>query len=226
MSQPSARLWADTGGPGGFSYEKRQYAYDGQPVTFELECVPSKNLYAVFGTGSQDAVVNTPTSAGRYRWTHAFAGGIKPTTYEVYAAAFEVRDRCDWVYNKLKDTWECYPGSNDKPDVKATLDLVVEIRCYRVQVRVKFLGRGGPPREVGLALVKPSGESVRIPRRRGVAADSPGFILLGPDNDGAYEVSYAPTFKEVGRGGKTRAEVVIEHSSGAVERLVQELDTP
>jgi hypothetical protein len=225
-AQGSARLWADTGGPDGFSYNDQQYSYDGQPVLFEFECEPSRLTYAVFGTGSHDTVVNTPTSAGRYRWSHAFSGGTQPTTYEVYATAFDMRGKCDWVYNKQKDTWEFYPGTVDKPDVKIAPDLVIKITCYRVEVHQKFAGRGGPPKQVSLTLAKPNGESVQIPQRRGAATDAPGFLLLGPDKDGAWEVSYTPSWKEVGRGGTTSAEIVVEHADGAVERLVQKLKTP
>jgi hypothetical protein len=226
MSQPDARLWADTGGAEGFSTAKHQFVYDGQQVVFELEAAPSRTLYAVFDLSNKVTIVNMPTEAGRYRWSHAFSGGEKPTVYEVIVTGFDVRDKCDWVYNKQKDTWELYPGINDKPDVQATPERIIKITCYRAQVQQKFTSRGGPPKQVSLVLVKPNGENVPIPQRRGTAPDAPGFLLLGPDKDGACEVSYSPTYKEVSRGSTTRAEVLIEHADGSTERLVQQLKTP
>jgi hypothetical protein len=144
----------------------------------------------------------------------------------VYAALFMIRDKCDWVYNKQKDNWEQFPLPNDKPDIKAAPEQVVQIISYRVEVRMKFAGRGGPPKQAVLTMVTPSGDSIRIPQRKGAALDGPGFLLLGPDAEGMYEVSFSPSYKEVGRGGKTRAELVVEHANGRTERVVQELDTP
>jgi len=113
-----ARLWADTALPGGeFSTQRRQWAYDGEPVTFELEYNLGQGGYVVFGTKGEDAVVNTPKIEGRYRWTHTFHCGAKPETYEVYATPYLTRDRCDWVYDKTEEKWYYYPGSGEKPDL-------------------------------------------------------------------------------------------------------------
>ena len=41
-----SRLWADTALPdGGFSLQRHQWAYDGETVTFELECDPGMANY-------------------------------------------------------------------------------------------------------------------------------------------------------------------------------------
>jgi hypothetical protein len=81
-----ARLWADTALPeGGLSLQPRQWAYDGEPVTFELEVDPGLANYVVFGIGGDETVVSIAKVEGRYRWTHVFHCGDRPQTFEVYA---------------------------------------------------------------------------------------------------------------------------------------------
>jgi len=223
----SARMWADTALPGGsFSIHNHQWAYEGEPVTFELECDPGAVHYVVFGIDGNETVVESGEVRGRYRWTHAFQAGPKSRTYEVYARPFLMRGKCDWVYDRAKDTWHFYPGASEKPDVATAREQVTRITCYRREVRMRFKARGGPPKAVTLALVKSTGERAQVPRRKGGAPDARGFLLLGPDEKGGCEVAYSPTYAEVGRAGKTRAELLIEHADGSLERCTEEIDTP
>jgi hypothetical protein len=222
-----ARLWADTAqADGSFSRQHRQWAYDGEPVTFELECASAPSVYVVFGVAGDDTVVNTAKIEGRYRWTHVFHAGPKPQTYEVYAIPLAIRGRCDWIYDKTDEKWYHYPGANERPDVQIADEQTIQITCYRLDVRVPFEGRGGPPKRVELSLTKADGTRKVIPPRPKREGDAAGFVLLGPDKTGAYEVAYVPRYDEVSRAGKTRVEVLVEHADGSVERLTQDLDTP
>lgn len=226
-ARPSATLWADTGSTKGtFSRLSRQWAYDGEPVTFELGCAPGVN-YVVFGVDGDETVVEVPTSLGRFRDTRTFKAGDKPIEYEVYAMAFVIRGRRDWYYDKADKAWYYHPGLSDKPDVEASGEETIRIVCYRREIRVALKGRGGPPKEVDLSLVKTTGERVRIPWRRSTDdAAARGFLLLGPDKKGTYEVSYSPTCQEVSRAGTTLVETLITHADGVLERVRQSLDTP
>ena len=222
-----ARLWADTAtADGSFSLQRRQWAYDGEPVTFELESDPGLTNFVVFGISGEEAVVDTTKVEGRYRWTHVFRCGPRPQTYEVYAVPYLMRGKCDWVYDKNEDKWYHYPGRTEKPDLPTDREQRIEITCYRVDVKVRFAARGGPPKGIELALIKDSGERTVIPQRRTVDSTVPGFLLLGPDATDRCEVAYVPRYGEVGRNGKTCAELTVEHADGSVERLRQDLDTP
>jgi len=222
-----ARLWADTALPdGGFSTRSRQWVYDSEPVTFELECDPGAVHYVVFGTDGQETVVDSGKVPGRYRWTHAFAAGAKPQVYEVYAMPYLVRGRCDWVYDKADEAWHFYPGAFERSDVPTALEQVMRITCYRTEILVRIKPRGGPPKRVELSLLRTDGRRTVVPARPADKADARGFLLLGPGKDGAYEIRYEPTHGEVSRAGKTRAELVVEHADGSTERLEKDFDTP
>jgi len=221
-----ARLWADTALPeGGFSLQPRQWAYDGEPVTFELEVDPGLANYVVFGIGGDETVVSIAKVEGRYRWTHVFHCGGRPQTFEVYAVPYLLRGKCDWIYDRNDDKWYHYPGIKETPDVPTDDEQRLKVTCYRVEVRMSFVARGGPPRAVELAFVKAGGERAVVRQRRATAGES-GFLLLGPDAKGLCEVTYVPHWEEVGRGDRTTAELLVEHADGSTERLRQGLQTP
>jgi len=227
IRHPTA-MWADTASPtGGFSNLHRQWAYDGEPVTFELECPVGTN-YVVFGVDGNETVIEEAASVGRFRVTRTFKAGPKPVTYEVYATPFVTRDRRDWYYDDVDKSWYFHPGSNDKSDIAVASEKSIQIVCYRREVHVKMEARGGAPTAVDLTLTTATGEVTRVPRRR--PGDSPetrgGFLLLGPDKKGVFEISYQPTYKEVGRSGETLVEVLVTHADGTLERVRQSLDTP
>ncbi|MCX5684445.1 MAG: hypothetical protein NT049_12270 [Planctomycetota bacterium] len=222
-----ARLWADTALPdGGFSSLRHQRAYDGESVTFELECDPGLANYVVFGIAGDETVVSVPKAEGRYRWAHVFRCGNAPKTYEVYAVPYLMRGKCDYIYDKNEEKWYHYPGRTETPDVPTDREQRMQITCYRVEMKMRFAARGGAPKNVDLRLTKDGGEPTVIRRRFVAAGDAPGFLLTGPDAHGQCEVAYVPLASEIGRAGKTVAELVIEHANGSVERLRQNLDTP
>jgi hypothetical protein len=223
-----ARLWADTAMPdGGFSLQKQQWAYDGEPVTFELECDPGLVSYVVFSTRKgEETVVNVTKVEGRYRWTHVFRAGPQPQVYEVFAAPYLIRGRCDWIYDKNEDKWYFYPGITEKPDLATDREQAMKITCYQVEVRLRFAARGGPPKRAALSLVTADGRRTEVPQREAAASDGRGFLVLGPDAAGFCEATYVPRYDEVGRAGKTQVELVVEHADGSLERLRQTIDTP
>ena len=231
----SARLWADTAqADGSFSLQHRQWAYDGEPVTFELECASAPGVYIVFGVAGDDTVVNTAKVEGRYRWTRVFHAGPKPQRFEVYAIPFVIRGKCDWIYDQNEDQWYHYPGGGEKPDVLIAPEQTIEITCYRLDIRVPFAGRGGPPKRVAMSLTKADGTRVEIPaagappnlKDRRFVNLTPGFVGMYRPDDEKGAVIYTPRYDEVSRAGKTRVEVLVEHADGSVERLTQDLDTP
>ena len=223
-----AVLWADTALPDGrFSAARRQWAYDGEPVQFELQVTPGGANYIVFGQDDKASVVDMEEGRGQYRWTLVFQAGHEPQDYEIYAVPFLVREARDWVYDRTEKKWYFHPPRDDKSDVQTAPERRMRITCYRREISTTFKARGGRPRRVTMTLVKGVGERVEIPQRPADApADARGFLLLGPNEKGECSVSYSPLYNEVSRAGTTQVEVVVEHGDGALERLVEKIDTP
>ena len=222
----TARLWADTAlDDGRLSTEARQWAYDGEPVTFDLECDPGAVNFIVFGVDGEETVVTVPESAGHYRWQRAFRCGDEPKTYEVYAMPMLIRGKCDWVYDSAKDAWMFYPGRLETPDVQTARERTVRVTCYRRTVRFRFPARGGQPKDLALVFVKADGERIPI-RRADPKTDERGFRLVGPDADGMCTVICTPVYQEVNRSGTTRVDLVVEHADGTNEEFTQAIDTP
>jgi hypothetical protein len=221
-----AYLWADTDRTvAGFSDRRHQWAYDGEPVTFELR-IDGATDYIVFGVAGEETVVETINRTGRFRWTRAFHAGPEPRQYEVFAAPFLIRRQPDWFYNKSEDAWELLRRRDDRPDIMVADEQVIWITCYRREIGMRFRVRGGPPRRVTLSVVKGTGERTAIPPKAGADEDTRGFVMLGPDEGGFCEVSYTPVHSEVSRGGATHVELLVEHADGSLERLRDEIDTP
>jgi len=222
----TARLWADTAlEDGRLSTENHQWAYDGEPVTFDLQVDPGAVNFVVFGIEGVETVVTVPESAGHYRWTHAFRCGEKPKTHEVYAMPMVIRGKCDWVYDTAKDSWTFYPGRLETPDVQTAREQTMHITCYRRTVRFRFPARGGKPKDLALTFVLADGRRVSIPQAD-PKTDARGFRAVGPDENGVCTVTYAPAYNEVNRAGTTRVELIVEHADGTSTELTQIIDTP
>jgi len=221
----SARMWADSALPAGrFSTEDTQWVWDGEPVTFELQCDPGAVHFVVFGVDGDETVVSVAEVAGRYRWRRAFHCGAEPRTLEVYAIPFLMRGRCDWVQDKADDTWHYYPGRTEKPDVQTAAEQRIHVTCYRKTLRFRFEGRGGPPKELTLVLTKADGERAEITGELQAGPDNP-FDVAGPEG-GGYTLAYTPTHEQVSRAGTTRAELRIHHADGSIQRIARDLETP
>ncbi|MFO8013207.1 MAG: hypothetical protein R6X20_07870 [Phycisphaerae bacterium] len=221
----SARMWADSALAGGrFSTKDEQWVYDGEPATFELECDPGAVHFVVFGVDGDETVVNIDEVEGRYRWRRAFHCGARPRTLEVYAIPFLIRGRCDWVYDKVKDTWTYYPGRTEKPDVQTAPEQTIRVTVYRTTVHFRFEGRGGPPPECVLTLTRADGEETEIAGGLAPGPDNP-FDVAGPE-DGVYRLAYTPTHEQVSRAGTTHAVLCIRHADGSIERMEQDVETP
>ena len=223
-----AVLWADTALPDGrFSAARHQWAYDGEPVQFELQVTPGGATYIVFGKGDEATVVDMEEGRGQYRWTLVFQAGHEPQDYEVFAIPYLIREVRDWVYDKNEKKWYFYPPRNDASDVQTAPEQVMRITCYRREISMTFKARGGHPRRVTMTLVKGAGERVEIAEQRpGASPEGRGFLLLGPNEKGECGVSYSPLYNEVSRTGTTQVEVVVEHGDGSLERMVEKIDTP
>jgi CDP-diacylglycerol---serine O-phosphatidyltransferase len=226
--EASSRLWADTAlTEGGMSSQAHQWAYDGETVTFELECPPDAAQYVVFGISGDEEVVEIPQSAGRYRWTHTFKAGLTKKDYEVYARPYLVRGHRDYIFDSLENKWLFYPSRSDKPDVPTAAEKTMTITCYRIEMRIAFAARGGPPQKVSLSLVRSDGHRTVIPQRASSAAEgAAGFAILGPDARGVYEVVYVPRAGEVSRAEITRAELAVRHADGSESAQTQDYKTP
>jgi hypothetical protein len=218
-------MWADSARPGGaFSTQDEQWVWDGEPVTFELECDPGAVHFVVFGVDGDETVVSVPAVEGRYRWTRAFQCGPEPRTLEVYAIPFLMRGRCDWVHDRVTDTWTYYPGRNERPDVQTAREERIRVTCYRETVRFRFDGRGGPPKDLTLTLTKADGTQAEVAGSVRPGSENP-FDVTGPEA-GVYTVAYTPTHEQVSKAGTTRATLRIRHADGSVERLEQDIETP
>jgi hypothetical protein len=225
--QTPARMWADTALPDGqFSLQKQQWAYDGETVTFELQCDPGAVHYVVFGVAGHEFVVDEGRVLGRYRWTRVFRAGPEPQTFEVYARPFLMRGKCDWVRDPGSEEWHFYPGGTERTDLPTAPECVMKVTCYRREVRLALEAKGGPPRRVELAMVTTDGRRVVVPPRPADKPEARGYLLVGPDDRGRAEVYYAPDYGDVSRAGKTRVELVVEHADGTLERITEDLDTP
>jgi hypothetical protein len=218
-------MWADSALAGGrFSTQDKQWVYDGEPVTFELECDAGAAHFVVFGVDGDETVVSVAEVEGRYRWTRSFECGAEPRTLEVYAIPFLIRGRCDWVHDKVKDKWTYYPGRSEKPDVQTAPEQTIRVTVYRTTVRFRFEGRGGPPEEFFLTLTRADGEEAEVTGRLRPGPGNP-FDVAGPEG-GTYTLAYTPTHEQVSRAGTTRAVLRIRHADGSVERIEQDVETP
>jgi len=227
MHVAGAKLYSDTAAPDGqFSDAKRQWAYDGETVTFELVCDAGAVHYVVFGAGGDEEVVDSGKDEGRFRWSSTFHAGIGDKQYLVYGKPYLVRGRRDYIYDRLDQKWHFYPGRTDPVDVGTDREQVIRLVCYRREFRVPVAGRGGPPKRIEVGLVKATGERTAVPPRPAGEPEARGFVVLGPDAKGLYTVSYTPTHTEVSRSGVTRAELLVEHADGSQERVQQDVDTP
>jgi len=243
-----AVLWADTAlANERFSAARHQWAYDGEPVQFELQVTPGGANYIVFGKDDEATVVDMEEGRGQYRWTLVFQAGHEPQDYEVFAIPFIIREARDWVYDKNEKKWYFYPPRGDRSDVPTAPEQVMRITCYRREISTTFKARGGRPRRVTMTLVKGVGDRVAIAEQRpgaspagpsassalrDLAAGGPaveagrGFLLVGPNEKGECGVSYSPLYNEVSRAGTTQVELVVEHGDGSLERMVEKIDTP
>lgn len=220
------RLLADTARPGGeFSAQRNQWAYDGETVTFQMECAPGAGHFVLFTVQGKDYVVETPQAAGLYRWTHVFRAGAGPQVYTVSVSPFLMRGKCDWVYNSSTGAWDYYPGATNKPDIVVGDEQTMKITCYRAAVRFRFKAARGRPEGLTLSLTRDTGQTSqrRTPQAR---TDDRLIALSGPDKDGFCEVTYAPTCEEVSRSGKTHAKLQVEYAGGETAVLEQDIDTP
>jgi hypothetical protein len=227
MGLGRAHLAADTADPAGkFTAEAHQFAYDAEPVTFRLDTQGGTLTYAVFNVEGTDTVVELPKTLGLYELTHRFHAGHQPLDYAVYATAFVVRGRRDWLYDKNEGTWHLHPWPNDPADVVVTPQQSLQITCYRRRIRLAFESPGGAPRALALTLTTASGHKTEVPRRPGPEDPAEGFFATGPAVGGTWEVSYTPTHEEVSRAGTTHVELLVEHHDGSVERIETEVETP
>jgi len=221
----SARMWADSARPAGrFSTRDEQWVWNGEPVTFELECDPGAVTFVVFGTNGEETVVSVPRVEGRYRWTRAFHCGAEPQTLEVYAIPFLLRGKCDWVHDRAADTWHYYPGRTGEPDVQAAPEQRIRVTCYRKTLRYRFEGRGGPPKALTLTLTRADGGRTEVTGSLQAGSGHP-FEVTGPA-DGVYTLAYTPTHDQVSRAGTTHAALRIRHADGSIQRLEQDVETP
>jgi len=220
-------LAADTATPNGeFSPISRQFAYDGELVTFQMDISGGPDTYAVFNVEGRDVVVEFPKSFGRYEMTHRFRAGHVSQEYRVYATAFVVRGRRDWIYDKTTDTWHLHPREYDPPDAVKTPEEVLNITCYRREIRLQFEARSGPPKAMKMILTKETGERTEVPRRPGPEDSTAGFFATGAVTGGPWEVVYTPTCDQVSRAGTTHVELLIEHWDGSTQRIESDIDTP
>lgn len=224
--QTRTYLTADTASPtGAMTAARHQWAYDGEPVTIELEAPGGPAQYVVFAIDDKDTVVDFPDAAGRYRLTHVFHAGPQPLVSTIYASPYIVQGRRDWIYDGAAGVWNLHPAAEDPPDVESGPERSMQITCYRREVRLRFKERGGPPRRLDLATVRADGGRASVPRQQ-VPGTGAGYVVVGPDAAGAREVVYTPLYTEVSRAGKTRVELTVEHADGSIERIDQDIDTP
>jgi len=220
------RLLADTALPSGeFSPERHQWAYDGETVTFEMECAPGAGHFVLFTVQGKDCVVETPQAAGLYRWTHVFKAGAGPQTYTISATPFLMRGKCDWVYNRTTGAWDYYPGTTNKPDIMVGGEQRMKITSYRTTVRFRFKALRGRPEALTLGLTTNTVQTARHSTSQ-ARADVPPIALVGPDKDGFCEVTYTPTYQEVSRAGKTHAKLEMVYAGGETAVLEQDINTP
>ena len=223
--EPS-RLLADTALPGGeFSAQRTQQAYDGEPVTFEMQCAPGAGRYVVFSLQGKDYLADIPQAAGVYRWTRVFHAGATPQTYTVNASPFLVSGKRDWVYNRTTESWDYYPGPNDKPDIARGEEQQMKIICYRATVRFRFKSALDRPEGLVLTLTTDTGQTSRHSASQ-ARTDERRLALAGPDKDGFFEATYTPTHEEVSRTGKTHAKLVVAYAGGETTVLEQDIETP
>lgn len=222
--QPS--LWGDTASSkgDGFSTHPVQWAYDGELVNFDFWPARSGSHYVVFECEGKAVVVQEAENRG-FLWTRSFKAGDKPKEYSIWATSYMRRGRYDWVYDKTTKEWYEHVGYRDRAD-SITGEKGMTIRCYRIQLKVPVPAPAGKPKAVTLKLTKEDGTSIKVPRRKSLISEERGFVLVGPDEEGKYEVRYTPTHNEVNRTGFTDVVVLVEHPNGKVTEIKQRWRTP
>ncbi len=227
MGFGSAHMQADTASPSGaFTADRRQFAYDAEPVTFQFDTEGGALTYVVFNIEGRDTVVELPKTMGRYELTHRFRAGHQPLDYVVYATAFVVRGRRDWIYDKNDGTWHLHPRPDDPADVIVTRQQTIQVTCYRQPIRLTFESPRGAPKSLALVLTTATGRRTEVPRRPGPEDPQAGFLATGSATGGTWEVSYTPTYEEVSRSGTTHVELLVKHADGSLERVEAEVETP
>ncbi|NIA21152.1 MAG: hypothetical protein GWP05_04080 [Anaerolineaceae bacterium] len=223
-----ATMYADTRtlAKDGFTNKSPQWAYQGEPVTFDFAPDYGLTDYAVFylPDGSRRYVDKRQTTdtGPNYRAVGTFKAGREPRTYTIEAIAFNVRRQNDWYWDKDDKQWVYHRTQGDQPDFKVG-SAKMEVICYRVEIRIQF--SPGSRRVADIVMVLLKGDGSRT-RRRLKVGDEPGLEIIGPDNRGKYSARYVPKWNEVNRVGKTDVELQLTFGDGTQQVIRREIDTP
>ena len=222
-----ATLYADTltAEKDGFTNRSPQYAYEGEPVTFDFAPDLAATDYAVFlwpdGTG--DCLDRQDLVMSYFRGVGVFKAGDPPRRNLVQAVAYAVRGKSDWFYDKDADEWVYHSMRSDEPDWKVG-EVRMEIYCYRVDIDIPFGGGQNRVKDVVLTLSKDDG--TQAVRRIRIAPGEPGLDIVGPDAGGKYHARYTPRYSEVNRVGTTDVELAVAYDDGSRETIPRTIDTP
>ena len=222
-----ATLYADTRTTegDGFTLKSPQWAYDGEPVTFDFQPDPAPTNYVVFYWPDEKTDILTRKDITRtgYRGIGAFKAGPSPRKNTVRAVAYMIRGKCDWFLDKDTNKWEYYRSVTDEPDMIVG-EAQMEIIRYRVDIDIPFGGKGRVLKEATLTLLKSDGTNAV--RRAAPPGGQGGLEIVGPDAKGVCRARCAPTWKEVNRVGTTHVELLVSFQDGTQEIITREIDTP
>jgi len=222
-----ATLYADTltAEKDGFTNRGPQWAYEGEPVTFDFAPDPAASDYAVFiwPGGTPDVLTNQQLVNTYFRGIGVFKAGREPRKNLIQAFAYSIQGDCDWYHDGDADKWVHHLTRADEADFEVGR-AQMEIICYRAEIDIAFRARDRQVKDIVLRLIRD--DDSRTLRRVKTAADEPGFDLLGPDDRGEYRVRYTPIWKEVNRVGTTDVELVLTYDDGTQETIARTIDTP
>ena len=223
-----ATMYADTRilAKDGFTNRSPQWAYEGEPVTFDFAPDFDVTDYAVFylpdGSRRYAGRLETVDTTPYFRAIGGFTAGREPRTYTVEAVGFNVRQQNDWYYDKDKKQWVYHLTQGDQQDYK-TGSARMKIICYRVELDMPFSPGSRRVTDVVIIIIK--GDGIRVERRLKIG-DEPGLEIIGPDSQGRYSARYVPKCNEVNRVGKTDVELRLTFADGTQQVIRQEIDTP
>ncbi len=219
----SAVLYADTltREETGFNMRSPQYAYHGEPVTFDFAPDYAATHYTIiiWPDGSPEMLGQKDVVNTYFRVTRSFEGAVKPREYKVIARGYQRVGSADWYFDTRTEQWTFQPMSRDMSD-RLTGEADMTIRCYIINLDLPIRPGNRTLRKVELSLIRDDMQ------RTTVGIDSPGVRLIGPDPSGEYRLQYTPKYNEINRTGQTDIELLVRYTDGTEQLQTTSIDTP
>jgi len=212
-----------------WSNERYQSAHVGESVKFDFVLTDAFGRpidpvgiadYSAAYVGDERIEVE-PHPAGSFRFQHTLTA---PPGTDVDVEVTAYRQRAGRDFAKIGERWVATASPYAQPDRKMARD-VVTLNVYQVEVALRIPRPADDlePESGVLRIVRDDGHVTTVYIDR---PNRPGFVVTGPEPDGYYTVTYAPTADMVNRHGTTRVEFQIHDLAGHRHEHVKMIETP